>query len=188
MWPFEASTPRLSTGARRAHPCRGCPLCRRSGAEWTAVPPKQSGSKVWRGTKVSPNVHAHQRLSQAFRDNERVSVHDAAFAQHLWEASGLQHACQGLRVHGQQPVGLNPNIRVYKCVLRRKYSTSTIVACRYGVGQRFGKHVDDTVEVAPGQHTRYTLLVYLSGGAHDAPLQGGETVFYGMCTMVFSDR
>jgi hypothetical protein len=38
---------------------------------------------------------------------------------------------------------------------------------RYSRGQKFGKHVDDSVEVAPGQYTGYTLLVYLSG-----PLEG----------------
>jgi hypothetical protein len=39
--------------------------------------------------------------------------------------------------------------------------------CRYCRGQKFGKHIDDSVEVAPGQHTGYTLLIYLSG-----PLEG----------------
>lgn len=55
---------------------------------------------------------------QAFRDNERVSVMDAAFAQHFWEASGLQQVCQHLRIDGARPVGLNPNIRIYRCVQR----------------------------------------------------------------------
>lgn len=34
---------------------------------------------------------------------------------------------------------------------------------RYVQGQKFGKHIDDSVEVAPGQITLYTLLIYLSG-------------------------
>lgn len=38
---------------------------------------------------------------------------------------------------------------------------------RYSRGQKFGRHIDDSVEIAPGQHTGYTLLVYLSG-----PLEG----------------
>lgn len=38
-----------------------------------------------------------------------------------------------------------------------------LVACRYSRGQKFGKHVDDSVEVAPGQFTGYTVLIYLSG-------------------------
>lgn len=45
---------------------------------------------------------------------------------------------------------------------------------RYTKGQRFGRHIDESAEVSPGQWTAYTLLIYLSGG-----LAGGETVFYG---------
>lgn len=36
-------------------------------------------------------------------------------------------------------------------------------AHRYSLGQKFGRHIDDSVEVAPGQFTGYTLLIYLSG-------------------------
>lgn len=38
-------------------------------------------------------------------------------------------------------------------------------AARYMVGQKFGKHIDDSVEIEgrPGHVTGYTLLVYLSG-------------------------
>jgi len=53
---------------------------------------------------------------------------------------------------------------------------------RYVAGQRFGKHMDDSVELGSGRTTAYTLLVYLSGGeaaAGRARLAGGETVFYG---------
>ena len=45
---------------------------------------------------------------------------------------------------------------------------------RYTKGQHFGRHIDESAEVAPGQWTAYTLLIYLSGG-----LTGGETLFYG---------
>lgn len=41
---------------------------------------------------------------------------------------------------------------------------------RYSVGQKFGKHIDDSVEVAPGQVTGYTLLVYLSGTPQQGPI------------------
>jgi hypothetical protein len=36
---------------------------------------------------------------------------------------------------------------------------------RYTVGQKFGKHIDDSVDIEgqPGHVTGYTLLVYLSG-------------------------
>ena len=63
-------------------------------------------------------------------------------------------------------------------------------ACRYERGNKFGKHVDESVKIG-SKDTRYTLLVYLSGrqdekgkdtaGALRATglLQGGETLFYG---------
>lgn len=62
-----------------------------------------------------------------------------------------------VHLEGQQPIGLNPNIRVY----------------RYSKGQRFGRHVDDSVYVErPAGETQYTLLIYLSS------VVGGETIFY----------
>lgn len=67
---------------------------------------------------------------------------------------------------------------------------------RYKVGQRFGRHIDESVDLGGGKRTYYTLLVYLSGGPVELkskskndssnptdssfePLVGGETVFYG---------
>lgn len=64
---------------------------------------------------------------------------------------------------------------------------------RYKVGQRFGRHIDESVHLGEGRRTHYTLLIYLSGGSklkekNDPnspkesslePLVGGETVFYG---------
>ena len=62
--------------------------------------------------------------------------------------------------------------------------------CRYERGDKFGKHVDDSVRVG-SKETRYTLLIYLSGGSHGkkeatvvpsraaGSLKGGETLFYG---------
>jgi hypothetical protein len=61
---------------------------------------------------------------------------------------------------------------------------------RYRPGQKFGKHVDDSVLVPGLGVTAYTLLIYLSGqGSGSGPsvigkggqqgLVGGETVFYG---------
>jgi len=61
-------------------------------------------------------------------------------------------------------------------------SKGSLCVFRYVAGQRFGKHVDDSVELGRGRATAYTLLVYLSGGeaaAGPARLAGGETVFYG---------
>lgn len=51
------------------------------------------------------------------------------------------------------------------------------------MGQRFGRHIDESVYLENGLRTYYTLLIYLSGrgGNKDASsdsLVGGETVFY----------
>lgn len=37
------------------------------------------------------------------------------------------------------------------------------------MGQKFGKHIDDSVEVQPGHVTGYTLLIYLSGTPQQQP-------------------
>lgn len=75
----------------------------------------------------------------------------------------------------------NANIRVY----------------RYAAGQRFGKHVDESVEDEHGNISQWTVLIYLNGGPGalsggdrgsggsgaeaemgEETLRGGETVFY----------
>lgn len=101
-------------------------------------------------------------FGEAFRDNDRVSVEDPALADRIWRATGLDAVCARLPSERQggsagAPVGLNPNVRLYK----------------YSPGQRFGRHVDDSVDVGPGRWTEFTLLIYLSS------CEGGETVFYG---------
>ena len=78
-------------------------------------------------------------------------------------------------------------------ILRSRRQNSSIIAllwCRYERGNRFAKHVDDSVKVG-ARESRYTLLIYLSGsqrlkgGASGEPsktaanLKGGETLFYG---------
>lgn len=113
---------------------------------------------------------------EAHRDNERIAFQDDAFATHLWQMSGLAEVFEQMDISGQTAVGLNPNIRLY----------------RYGPGQSFGKHIDDSVEISFGVHTEYTLLIYLNGASmaavqgkqKTAPkgscgLVGGETIFYG---------
>lgn len=57
------------------------------------------------------------------------------------------------------------------------------MSTRYTVGQRFGRHIDESVNLGGGQMTQYTLLIYLTGKSSnkDKSLQslvGGETVFY----------
>lgn len=95
---------------------------------------------------------------EAFRDNDRIQVDDPALADQLWRATGLRDLMSGISVEEiGAPVGLNPNIRIY----------------RYSKGQRFGRHVDDANVVdRPTGLTCYTLLIYLTEAG------GGETVFY----------
>ncbi|KAK1409174.1 hypothetical protein QVD17_35699 [Tagetes erecta] len=112
---------------------------------------------------------------EAYRDNDRIAVNDHVLADTLWEC-GLSKLLSDITIRGKVAVGLNPNIRLY----------------RYKVGQRFGRHIDESVDLGEGKHTHYTLLIYLNGdggskpksdgnGSVDSfePLVGGETVFYG---------
>ncbi|KAH9647334.1 Fe2OG dioxygenase domain-containing protein [Citrus sinensis] len=113
---------------------------------------------------------------EAYRDNDRISVNDPVLAETVWE-SGLSKLFTDIKIRGKLAVGLNPNIRFY----------------RYKVGQRFGQHIDESVNLGDGKRTHYTLLIYLSGGlkakakndssihndSSPEPLVGGETVFYG---------
>mgnify|MGYP004717940175 CR=1 FL=1 len=62
---------------------------------------------------------------------------------------------------------------------------------RYKAGQRFGRHIDESIDLGDGKRTHYTLLIYLSGGSRSKTrndntqdsasetIVGGETVFYG---------
>ncbi|KKF94164.1 hypothetical protein CFO_g3480 [Ceratocystis platani] len=100
----------------------------------------------------------------------RKVVQDAAFAQRLWEETGLQEALREEGVKGLwdgEPIGLNPNIRIY----------------RYTKGQFFDAHYDDWNPVSLSQgsstiaaKTTWTLLLYLTSVADGCT--GGETVFY----------
>lgn len=59
----------------------------------------------------------HKRLrcnAQAVRDNGRISLEDKAYADHLWGATGLQAVFRHIQEEGRQPLGLNPNIRIYR--------------------------------------------------------------------------
>ncbi|CAA3030244.1 uncharacterized protein LOC111397066 [Olea europaea subsp. europaea] len=115
---------------------------------------------------------------EAYRDNDRIAVQDPVLADAIWN-SGLKNLFSDIKIRGKVAVGLNPNIRCY----------------RYTAGQRFGRHIDESVDLGEGRRTHYTLLVYLSGtqggtkfkSKNDADSQdslaetlvGGETVFYG---------
>jgi predicted 2-oxoglutarate/Fe(II)-dependent dioxygenase YbiX len=67
--------------------------------------------------------------------------------------------------------------------LSREWYQMLIFVDRYTEGQRFGRHIDESVDLGDGSKTYYTLLIYLSGkgSAKDSSAQalvGGETVFY----------
>ncbi|KAL6659936.1 hypothetical protein ACP70R_002058 [Stipagrostis hirtigluma subsp. patula] len=103
---------------------------------------------------------------EAYRDNDRISVTDPLLAQTIWE-SGINRIFADINVSGKAATGLNPNIRFY----------------RYTEGQRFGRHIDESVDLGDGSRTYYTLLIYLSGkgstkDSSGQALVGGETVFY----------
>ncbi|GAQ86901.1 2-oxoglutarate (2OG) and Fe(II)-dependent oxygenase superfamily protein [Klebsormidium nitens] len=107
------------------------------------------------------------KFGEAYRDNGRLAVEDADLAQSIWDSGLGSLLVKLLQIEGKWPSKFNPNVRIYK----------------YEKGQKFGKHVDESVRVDRGLYTGYTLLVYLSGGRTTAPekeaLKGGETVFYG---------
>ncbi|MFQ6661940.1 hypothetical protein Gotur_029935 [Gossypium turneri] len=121
---------------------------------------------------------------EAYRDNDRIAVNDPALADMVWQ-SGLSKLLSDIKIRGKAAVGLNPNIRFY----------------RYKVGQHFGQHIDESVDLGEGKHTVYTLLVYLSGAAKtkdksdsnnmkdsaSEPIVGGETVFYGSRNRVVAE-
>lgn len=50
---------------------------------------------------------------EAYRDNDRVSVHDPVLADTIWE-SGLNKLLSELKIRGKVAIGLNPNLRFYR--------------------------------------------------------------------------
>uniref|UniRef100_J3LJB8 Fe2OG dioxygenase domain-containing protein n=2 Tax=Oryza brachyantha TaxID=4533 RepID=J3LJB8_ORYBR len=103
---------------------------------------------------------------EAYRDNDRISVTDPLLAQTIWE-SGMNKIFEDISISGKVATSLNSNIRFY----------------RYTEGQRFGRHIDESVDLGDGSRTLYTLLIYLSGKgstkeSSGQSLVGGETVFY----------
>lgn len=49
---------------------------------------------------------------------------------------------------------------------------------RYGEGQLFGKHYDESNSLPGNRRSFFTVLLYLNGGSDDEGLEGGETNFY----------
>lgn len=103
------------------------------------------------------------KKGEAARTNDRYSIYDPTFAARLYSETCLQKAIYDLSVTAARgsnlnPVGLNPNIRVY----------------RYLPGTFFQKHYDDSV-IDPNtkQKSYWTLLIYILEGT----MIGGETAF-----------
>lgn len=109
----------------------------------------------------------HRQTSEmAHRDNGRISLHSPEVAAAVFARVGPFVPAE---MGGRTAVACNSNIRLY----------------RYAVGQRFGKHIDESVEDENGHVSLWTVLIYLNGGgmeeggdAEEEPLRGGETVFY----------
>lgn len=78
-------------------------------------------------------------------------------------ADGVPHQHRHPRAHLHCPPQY-PNFTARACARKDR---------RYNRGQRFGRHIDESVELGGGRYTKYTLLIYLSTPS------GGETVFYG---------
>ncbi|KAG5187270.1 hypothetical protein JKP88DRAFT_307477, partial [Tribonema minus] len=102
----------------------------------------------------------------AHRDNGRLQVHSPDIAAAIWQR--IQPFVPAELSRGRKAAGCNANIRLY----------------RYCVGQRFGKHIDESVlDPTTGATSEYTLLLYLNGAGspvrgEEGPLAGGETLFY----------
>ncbi|KAJ5095541.1 hypothetical protein NUU61_004897 [Penicillium alfredii] len=134
------------------------------------------------------------KKDEAVRVNDRFQIEDARFAEMLWSGTALKElvterfteedynddreedsrdpamstelAQRARQLWGGEPLGLNPNIRIY----------------RYSAGQFFGQHYDEsnsitfppsptTPKPTPAR-TTWTLLIYLTS------CNGGETIFY----------
>ncbi|KAJ7970037.1 2-oxoglutarate (2OG) and Fe(II)-dependent oxygenase superfamily protein [Quillaja saponaria] len=206
---FSSSWERRLTQAKRKMGDRRERDSKKSATKWPALKPKQnlqitrlknndlltvqnffSSAESMEFIKAAEAIgFAHQgslgpTKGEAYRDNDRISVNDPVLANVIWE-SGLNKLFSDIKIRGKVAVGLNPNIRFY----------------RYNIGQRFGRHIDESVDLGEGKHTHYTLLIYLNGGiksktksdllnpkgSSSDPLVGGETVFYGSRNSVVAE-
>ncbi|SCU92230.1 LAFA_0F08944g1_1 [Lachancea sp. 'fantastica'] len=98
----------------------------------------------------------------AERLNERFSTDDVHVAHILWNRLNkclAQDEYILKELDFVDAIGLNPQIRAY----------------RYEKGHKFAKHYDASAKVPGVGTTRWTLLIYLTGGDE---LVGGDTIFY----------
>eukprot|EP01134_Creolimax_fragrantissima_P000878 CFRG0878T1 len=97
-----------------------------------------------------------QNRDCAHRDNGRIQIESEVIAQSFYER--LQK-CIPSKIDNRKPVACNPNIRLYK----------------YGPGQSFGRHVDESVRDVMGRKSVYTVLVYLNGQITSKPMPTAPT-------------
>jgi hypothetical protein len=120
---------------------------------------KEAGSIIEAAEKQG-FVNSFQRETRecAHRDNGRIQFYSNIIAESMWDRIS---PFLPENINGKGPTGLSNNFRLYK----------------YEKGQRFGQHIDESVQVKNGQDwTLYTLLIYLNGP--ESGLRGGETFFY----------
>lgn len=106
------------------------------------------------GFKAAPvATSSGLQMMTGIRNNDRAVFEDADFARSVWERvqAYVPPQMDGCRVRG-----LDSRFRFY----------------RYDPGQRFKRHKDGRVQVANGDTSRLTFLIYLNDG-----YVGGETVF-----------
>lgn len=124
----------------------------------SALTPRECAAWIAFGERTGFADESHdESWNTAHRDNGRIAVDAPEIAAAVFERLSPLLP-ENLR--GAVPTGCNPNLRLYK----------------YVAGQRFGRHVDGSTRTAGGD-TRFTVLLYLNGGA-DGAIDGGETCFY----------
>mmetsp|Transcript_15122 Transcript_15122/g.17650 ORF Transcript_15122/g.17650 Transcript_15122/m.17650 type:complete len:260 (-) Transcript_15122:70-849(-) len=131
---------------------------------------EECNSWIQIGEKVGYAEAKHAATAgYALRDNGRLAIHSDYIASYLW----LRLKELVPKTYGNcTAYGLSPNIRLY----------------RYHVGQRFGKHIDESCkDESSGAWSKYTVLLYLNGTEEECAvidedslktLVGGDTVFY----------
>lgn len=122
-----------------------------------------------------PKADLVPKKNEAFLDRDTAVIADELLAQGIWDRL-LPHLPE---VDGRVPIGLHGDGRRGMACQAKLY--------RYGRGQQFGLHVDQSWKGSnPGEETEFTFLVYLnshgeaSGGSTEGgeqPLLGGDTVF-----------
>ncbi|KHJ34922.1 putative oxoglutarate iron-dependent oxygenase [Erysiphe necator] len=120
------------------------------------------------------------KKGDAIRFNDRFQINDANFAHRLWTETRLKELICDIgtdetmtahdrnKLWGGEVIGLNPSIRIY----------------RYGKGQFFDKHYDESnmvslktdTAITTSANTTWTFLLYLTSASTGC--KGGETVFY----------